>query len=672
MEDSVAMRGSVGRLVQTSRVLVPTTLLAWILLVMFGALTARGFPGVHALALMAGGYGLAAWLVLAIALIPLSFFRVERAQGTSFDRRAFLALAVTALLGAAVMMPLRPPLWDLIPVGMAYPDELARAASFYLALALGAAIAWVMWRLLPATRGSPFPLWTFAVLHCGARMASSRDLELAAPGREGLFDAALLVVFGAATLGVGGRLPTATVRVLGASWALSVIALVTTISGSEAARSQLFTTYPGAASLVHNIRSLIDFDGDGAASILAGTDCDDLDPERHPFALEIVGDGIDQNCNGFDLASAAQVTDITRRDAAPKHNVVIITVDTVRFDLLNRSVMPNLTRLSTQGATFTRSYAAAPHTSSSMNSMLTGFTTMSHSLRWNESVGLEPTLTERLHDEGYTTAIVMYDWWGTGRPWDIHRGFERVMTLTAAEHDSYRTVTGPKITEGALSELARLTAQPKPFFLWIHYLDPHAEYVPRDGTPFSQRDDLRSRYWQEVWATDRELGQVFDALEAAHFFDDGLLVVHSDHGELVEDHGRTGHAYWLDEAVLRTLLVLRGPDIPRGRYETRVRLVDVAPTVLDVAAGLETPSTGRSMRPVLAHRERDDREVVVHTTYQNTNQSALIAANHKLIKNDVLGISYLYDLTSDRAEAHNLIDERPEVAARLRARLAEA
>jgi arylsulfatase A-like enzyme len=99
-------------------------------------------------------------------------------------------------------------------------------------------------------------------------------------------------------------------------------------------------------------------------------------------------------------------------------------------------------------------------------------------------------------------------------------------------------------------------------------------------------------------------------------------------------------------------------------------LLDIAPTVLDLAVGLEAPSWGRSLRPVYERREREDREVMAHSTYEDASQSAVIDGNYKLVKNREFGVESLFDLAHDPMERSNLIDEHPEIAARLSTRLA--
>jgi arylsulfatase A-like enzyme len=330
--------------------------------------------------------------------------------------------------------------------------------------------------------------------------------------------------------------------------------------------------------------------------------------------------------------------------------------------------MPRLTELAKHGASFSRAYASAPYTTDSMRSIVTGQPVMNMSVQWQQAIGAEPTIAERLSAAGYDTSLVMYPWWHKDDVWIVQDGIQNMVLVERPPDGSELLVTGPPVTELALAELQRLVAKDQPFLLWIHYLDPHAEYIPRAGTPYSDRGDPKSRYAQEVWSTDRDIGRIVDALDDQDFFSRGVVLVHSDHGELIEDEGRTGHAYWLDEDVLRTVLVLRGPEVTSGVYETRVRMLDIAPTLLRMAMGMSISVFGQDLGPVLDRSERADRDVIVYSPYETTRQSAILSGSYKLVQDYMKGTASLYDLARDPKEERNLIEVERKRAGELKTR----
>jgi len=184
---------------------------------------------------MAGGYGLATWLGLAALLVPASLVpRVRSGSSPAyFHRTAWLAAAVLALVSASAVVPLRYGLWELIPNGLAYPDELAHAMSLYVAVALGALAALVAWRIRHRGDGRPNPLWVVALFFYGARTAAAPALQIVAPGREGLFDVALLLVVSVALSGFAARLGRRALLALVAAWSASGFVLCATIGASH-------------------------------------------------------------------------------------------------------------------------------------------------------------------------------------------------------------------------------------------------------------------------------------------------------------------------------------------------------------------------------------------------------------------------------------------------------
>ena len=221
------------------------------------------------------------------------------------------------------------------------------------------------------------------------------------------------------------------------------------------------------------------------------------------------------------------------------------------------------------------------------------------------------------------------------------------------------------MSQRAISAFRQLRAVETPFFLWVHFFDPHTDYEPHQGTPFPG-DTVRDRYLQEIWATDRAVGRFLDEVVGSQFLETGWLVITGDHGELLGEDNRIGHSFWLDEEVLRVPTFVCGPTVESGRYDTRVRLLDIYPTLLEQAAGLYVHSEGRSLAPIWTGDTSVDRDVLARTTLQFPHTRTAIIGPYKLVQDLRSGSEYLFHLDRDPQEDNNLIAEEPRAAASVR------
>jgi arylsulfatase A-like enzyme/Tfp pilus assembly protein PilF len=319
-------------------------------------------------------------------------------------------------------------------------------------------------------------------------------------------------------------------------------------------------------------------------------------------------------CNRVDVEVPG---DRDRRDARP--NVLLVTIDTLRADRVGaygdgKARTPVLDRLAGEGTRFAHAFAAAPITLPSHASILTGAHPPTHGVRHNGIFRLGPgaeTLAERLRASRYTTGAVVGSY-VLDRRFGLDRGFsyyDDEMGSERADSAGFLERSAERVTSRATRWLARSGS---PFFLWVHYYDPHHDYRP--PAPFDEDfgDDL---YAGEVAYVDASLGQLIDALRAGGRLDDTIVAVTSDHGESLGEHGEETHTLTLYDATLAVPLVFRGPGVPAGRtVEGVVRGVDVAPTILALlglapftnADGLDLAPTWRthpSEPPRIAYAE---------------------------------------------------------------------
>jgi len=303
--------------------------------------------------------------------------------------------------------------------------------------------------------------------------------------------------------------------------------------------------------------------------------------------------------------------------SASHPNVLLITIDTLRADRLGcygyeRPTSPHIDRLATEGALFERLYTTLPRTTQSVATILTGRYPKSHGARGLFST-LSPanlTLAEILKDAGYDTAAFVSNLFlrpGQG----FEQGFDRYDNPQARwDGDS----AGP-VSAGALDWLRGRTGG-RPFFLWVHYLDPHWTYRPQPpfdrafdpgyAGPFTLYEDLEAgrltkgqvifdnrlgrRQVEHVAALyDGEIAQVDAALAdlleyaARPELQPLLVVLTSDHGESLGEHGyHFAHGEYLYQTTLRVPFLLSLPGrIPAGlRVDALAENVDIAPTVV--------------------------------------------------------------------------------------------
>jgi len=385
-------------------------------------------------------------------------------------------------------------------------------------------------------------------------------------------------------------------------------------------------------------------------------------------------------------------------------NFLFILVDTLRIDHLSaygyeRETSPALSRLAGESVRFDRAYAAAPWTKPSVASMFTGQYPHRHGVNFV----LDPlppeavTVAERLSEAGYATAGVVSHIFLAGKN-GIDQGFDHYDSAEAGGH-SHVSTTG--VTRRAIDLLAGFGSEP--FFLFVHYFDPHYEYMRHPEFGFApesvgrlrggedihdlramgadlSREEvgfLRDVYDEEIRFTDGGIGELLASLEARGLADDTIVIVAADHGEEFFERGWLGHTRTVHEEVIRVPLIFRIPGEPAGgRVITApVSLASLAPTILDFA-GVAAPDgnfQAPSLRPLLAGKPAAEpaaiRSEVRYLVLNRRNPQAekeafkyaLIRDRYKLIKDFQAGRFELYDLSEDPGELHNLAAERPEL-----------
>jgi len=385
-------------------------------------------------------------------------------------------------------------------------------------------------------------------------------------------------------------------------------------------------------------------------------------------------------------------------------NLVLVTLDTTRFDHTSlgsyeRDTTPRLRALAAEGASFELTYAPTATTAPTHATLFTSLLPLHHGVTKNgiELGGDVHTLAEFLSARGWRTAAFVSSYVMSER-WGWRQGFGYFDDVFDVEGTTFRKRTweGHAIESGFDRRAADTTARARawlsrqhdgrPFFLFVHYYDPHAPYVPpppfagrftpEDATPLESEI---AAYDEEIAYTDFQLGLLLDSLDDLGLAEDTLVVVTADHGEGLMDHGHMAHGVHIYEEQVRVPLLMRLPGVVAAgiRPEGPVELLDVAPTLADLL-GTPAPSAfaGRNLGPVLRGEAELDPEHPVHLFRRHYADHAgqgapkgvqygVRVGEWKYIERPAEGAPELYDLEADPEERHDRIRWRADVAARL-------
>ncbi|MFQ5706804.1 MAG: sulfatase [bacterium] len=429
-------------------------------------------------------------------------------------------------------------------------------------------------------------------------------------------------------------------------------------------------------------------------------------------------------------------------------NIVLIVLDTLRPDHLScygyaKPTSPNLDQVAKEGVLFQNAFCTAPWTLPSHGSIFTGAYVSRHGLDQGSEVLADDlvTMAELLARQGYATAAFSSNIW-VSKMTGLSRGFSYFKRANVPPFDE---VAEPNPLQKMVKEIywryffkrydygareingmvkhyfSRVWNKERPFFMFINYLETHLKYEPpgkfrdlfledkaqkrlarhvnQDARKVNggllhmseaEFEVLRALYDAEIRYVDYRLGEVLSLLKELNRLDDTLLILTSDHGENIGDHGLMDHQFSVHDTLVQVPLIIRFPKAfePSSVAGQFVQTVDFLPTVADILnlSPNSLPQDQIQGQSILS-LQRNGNQRAVFAEYLNPRVQVLERAfpdrdwsafnrklrsirtdRHKLIAASD-GAHELYDVENDPAEAENRIKEHPELAQQLLRRL---
>jgi arylsulfatase A-like enzyme len=356
-------------------------------------------------------------------------------------------------------------------------------------------------------------------------------------------------------------------------------------------------------------------------------------------------------------------------------NVVLIVIDTLRSDHLGcygyeRNTTPNIDRLAEKSALFERSYSHCSWTMPSIASMFTSLHPRDHGVaEWCNPLDRKYlTLVEHLKANGYhTEAFVGHT--VLKKRFGFDQGFDHYDSSILKKSHPHQTISSEYITDRAIKALDTRVTQP--FFMWLHYFDPHRDYYSHEGFEFGETEI--DKYDSEIAFTDHHIGRFLDHLKSLGLYKNTIIMIVADHGEEFGEHGGKYHGPTLFEEVVHVPLIVKVPRFSRQRIKNVVIGMDLAPTLLKLL-GMDVPAEFKGKAIPTARRRfvpKGDRTVVLETFHSNVAKRAIIRDGWKLIQDLIKDNWKLYDLKNDPKEKRDLVKDRPQKTEAIRTELTE-
>lgn len=365
-------------------------------------------------------------------------------------------------------------------------------------------------------------------------------------------------------------------------------------------------------------------------------------------------------CKGRERVAAPPVS-------AASGDIILVTIDTWRADAAgfagnSRVKTPFLDGLAQRGVIFTNAHAHNVITLPSHANILTGLNPYEHGVRENAGYVLDDeieTIAERLKAAGYATGAFV-----AAFPLDARFNLDQGFDTYDDNYGKGRVSSDFTLQERSASAVLDAAstwwraAEGRKRFIWIHVYEPHAPWAP---PPMFASDYRADPYLGEIAAVDDALGRQLGPL-----INDGTtVIVTSDHGEALGDHGELTHGLFAYESTLKVPLIVVAPGLSAGKQAAAVRHIDIAPTILQ-RAGITATLPGQSLLGPLQQTDTYFEALSASLNRGWAPLSGIIRADLKFME---LPQPELYDLKADPAEQRNVVADRRRDTSALRTAL---
>ncbi len=367
----------------------------------------------------------------------------------------------------------------------------------------------------------------------------------------------------------------------------------------------------------------------------------------------------------------------------PAPNVILITIDTVRADHLgcygySNIKTPTLDGLAGDGIVFERAMAQVPLTWPSHTAILTGTYPFQNGIQDFTGQPLDPqfrSVAQSFKQNGYITGAVVSAF-VLDRSWGLARGFDfydDAFSPQAFQNKDIGLVDrrAEESVTHTINWLGRKRAQHRSLFLWLHLYDPHSPY----DAPEPYRNQYREHpYDGEIAYTDHELGRLIAWLKRNQLYDRTLIVVVSDHGESLGEHGENEHGFFIYHSTVRVPLIVK-PPTGSGFRPTRVsepvETIAIAPTLLHLAGLKDAVEKQFNASSLLGQKTNGDHPAYSETFYpfNSFGWSPLHSLETSRYHYVDAPQPELYDTSADPDEKKNLAPQQPATVAVLKEQL---
>ncbi len=385
----------------------------------------------------------------------------------------------------------------------------------------------------------------------------------------------------------------------------------------------------------------------------------------------------------------------------PDFNVILIVIDTLRADHLpfygyKFNTAPNLSKFSSEGILFKHFFSNSPSTKPSISSLFTSGYPSQHKCIQNEDVLNSKliTIAEILKKNNYYS-IGVSDNFLISEKFNFNQGFhvwKNIIRNARSEFDGAN-----KVNKIIFEEIEKVKEMP--IFLYLHYVDPHEPYrvpIPFDKhfntnyrgkvtgdlrkgyteksndhpslnyfkTNSSELEQLKILYDNCIYYCDNQIGILFDKLKEKNMYENSIIIILSDHGEMFLEHGYLEHSNGLYSELINVPLIIRIPGLSNIVMDEYFQTIDVFPTILDIL-NIKTDNTfmGDS---IFRKTKKQNRPILSeHLRLNEINpQISFIFDNYKIIENlyeknvtDMKNKYELYDITRDNYEKFDIFYE---------------